>query len=155
MILVFGEIAPKSFASKNAEKIALFVAPIYKWAMFFLSPIIFVLEMMIRLITGKNVSSKITEEEIETFIDLGKDSGTLEEDDHERLKNTLEFSDTLVEEIMVPRVKMDAISDIHTIEEALEYYRSHTHSRIPVYHETVDVVIGILTIRDILREMHA
>ena len=155
LILVFGEIAPKSFASKNAEKIALFVAPIYKWAMFFLSPIIFVLEMMIRLITGKNVSSKITEEEIETFIDLGKDSGTLEEDDHERLKNTLEFSDTLVEEIMVPRVKMDAISDIHTIEEALEYYRSHTHSRIPVYHETVDVVIGILTIRDILREMHA
>lgn len=155
LILVFWEIAPKSFASKNAESIALFSAPFYKGAIFILSPIIFILELFILLLTGKNVWTQITEEEIETFIDMGKDSGTLEEDDHERLKNTLEFSDTLVEEVMVPRVKMDSISDTYTIEEALDYYRAHTHSRIPVYHDTIDVIIGIITIRDILREIHA
>lgn len=155
LILVFCEIVPKSFASKNAELISLTAAPIYKFLIFFLTPAIFIFEIMIRIFTGKKVSSQITEEEIETFIDLWKDSGTLEDEDHERLKNTLEFSDTLVEEVMVPRVKMDSLSDDYTIDEALEYYMTHTHSRIPVYHETVDNVIGIVTIRDLLRETKA
>ena len=156
LILVFWEIIPKSFATKNAESISLMVAYPYKVLMFILTPVIFFLEIIIRVFTGKKwVSSKITEEEIETFIDLGKDSGTLEDDDHERLKNTLEFSDTLVEEIMVPRVKVEALSDETTLDEAREFYVSHTHSRIPVYHERIDNIIGILTIRDILREQKA
>lgn len=155
LILVFCEIVPKSFASKNAEFITLTAAPIYSFLVTLLTPAIFVFELLIRIFTGKWVHSQITEEEIETFIDMGKDSGTIEENDHERLKNTLEFSDTLVEEVMVPRVKMDAIPDTLTVNEALEYYSSHTHSRIPVYHETVDAVVGIITIRDILREIHS
>lgn len=152
LILVFGEIIPKSFASKNAEKISLLVAYPYKVLMMLLFPVIFILEKLIRLFTGKWVQSRITEEEIETFIDLWKDAGTLEDDEHERLKNTLEFSDTLVEEIMVPRVKIDAIPDTMSIEDALEYYVWHTHSRIPIYHDQIDNIIWILTIRDILRE---
>lgn len=152
LILVFGEIVPKSFATKNAEKISLLVAYPYKILMIILFPVIFALEILIKAFTGKNVVTKVTEEEIESFIDLGKDSGTLEEDEHERLKNTLEFSDTLVEEIMVPRVKIDAVSDEISVEEALEYYLSHTHSRIPVYHEQIDNIVGIITVRDILRE---
>lgn len=152
LILVFGEIVPKSFATKNAEKISLLVAYPYKILMIILFPVIFALEILIKAFTGKNVVTKVTEEEIESFIDLGKDSGTLEEDEHERLKNTLEFSDTLVEEIMVPRVKIDAVSDEMTVEEALDYYLSHTHSRIPVYHEQIDNIVGIITVRDILRE---
>lgn len=152
LILVFWEIVPKSFATKNAEKISLLVAYPYKVLMIIIFPVIFILEILIKVFTGKNVVTKVTEEEIESFIDLGKDSGTLEDDEHERLKNTLEFSDTLVEEIMVPRVKVDAMSDEMTVEEALEYYLAHTHSRIPVYHEQIDNIIGIITIRDILRE---
>lgn len=155
LILVFGEIIPKSFASKNAEKISLSVAYIYQILMLIMFPIIYILEKMIRIFTWKWVQSRITDEEIETFIDLGKDAGTLEDDEHARLKNTLEFSDTLVEEIMVPRVKIDALSSEKTIEEALEYYLAHTHSRIPIYHEQIDNIIGILTIRDILRERKA
>ena len=155
LILVFWEIVPKSFATKNAEAISLKVAPIYKVLMLLLSPVIFVLEILIKIFTGKNVATRVTEEEIESFIDLGKDSGTLEEDDHERLKNTLEFSDTLVEEIMVPRVKVDAVSDEITVEDALEYYLAHTHSRIPVFHDQIDNIIGIINIRDILRERRA
>lgn len=155
LILVFGEIVPKSFAAKNAESIALKVAPIYKILIIILYPLTIILEGMIKVFTGKWVVRKMTWEEIESFIDLGKDSGTLEDDQHERLKNTLEFSDTLVEEIMVPRVKVDALSDEATIAEALEYYLVHTHSRIPVYHEQIDNIIWIITIRDILREQKA
>jgi putative hemolysin len=57
------------------------------------------------------------------------------------LKNTLEFGDTLIEEIMVPRVKIDALSDMNTVDEALEYYLSHTHSRIPVFHKQIDNIV--------------
>lgn len=152
LILLFWEIVPKSFATKNAEKISLWVAYPYKILMFLLFPLIFFLEIIIKIFTGKNVVTKVTEEEIETFIDLWKDSGTLEDEEHERLKNTLEFSDTLIEEIMIPRVKLDAISSDKTIDEAMNYYMEHTHSRIPVYHEQIDSIIGIITVRDLIRE---
>ncbi len=155
LILVFWEIIPKSFAIKNAQKIGLIVAPIYKVLMTIFAPVIWVLEMLIRVFTGKNTHPRVTEEELESFIDLGKDTGTLEKDEHERLKNTLEFWDTLVEEVMIPRVKVDMLSDTTTIGEALSFYLEHTHSRIPVYHTSKDTVIGILTIRDILREKTA
>lgn len=152
LILVFWEIIPKSFASKNAQKIGLWVAYPYQVLMIVLFPVIFLLEILIKLFTGKTAATRITEEEIETFIDLWKDSGTLEDDDHERLRNTLEFSDTLIEEIMVPRVKVDALSEEVTIDDALNFYITHTHSRIPVYSWQIDVIIGIINIRDILRE---
>lgn len=155
LILVFGEIVPKSFATKNAEMISLKVAPLYKILMFLLAPVIFILEILIKVFTGKNVATKVTDEEIESFIDLGKDSWALEDEEHERLKNTLEFSDTLVEEIMIPRVKVDAIADTLTLDQALEYYLAHTHSRIPVFHQQIDNIIGIINIRDILRERKA
>lgn len=153
LILLFWEIIPKSFATKNAEKIGLWVAYPYKFLMILLFPVIFFLEIIIKVFTGKNVATKVTEEEIETFIDLWKDSWTLEHDEHIRLKNTLEFSDTLIEEIMVPRVKVDALSSERTIDEALDYYLKHTHSRIPVYKWQIDKMIGIINIRDILREV--
>ena len=155
LILVFWEIIPKSVAVKNAETISLAVAYPYKLLMFIFFPVIFVLERLIMLFTGKNVVKSITSEEIESFLDMWKDTGTLEDEEHERLRNTLEFSETLIEEVMVPRVRLDAISDDKTVSEALEYYLNHTHSRIPVYRETIDRVIGIFTIRDLVREQQA
>ena len=155
LILVFWEIIPKSVAVKNAEVISLWVAYPYKILMTVFFPVIFILERLIMLFTGKNAVKSITSEEIESFLNMGKDTGTLEESEHERLRNTLEFSETLIEEVMVPRVRLDAISDDKTVWEALEYYLSHTHSRIPVYHETIDKIIGIFTIRDLVREKQA
>jgi putative hemolysin len=70
LILVFGEIVPKSFAAKNAEAISLKVAPLYKVMMFLLTPVIIILEVLIKLFTGKNVATRVTDEEIESFIDL-------------------------------------------------------------------------------------
>ncbi len=152
LILVFGEIVPKSFSTKNAEKIGLFVAPMYFYLMILLSPVIFVLEKLILIFTWKNSSISVTEEEIESFIDLGKDAGTLEEEEHELLKNSLEFHDTLVEEIMIPRVRIVAMSDEMTLWEALEFYMQENHSRIPVYHQQIDTIIAVVSIRWLLEQ---
>jgi len=152
LLLMFWEIIPKSFASKNAESISLLVSPVYRFLMILLFPIIWIIEKIIKLFTGTAKPISISDEEIETFLDMWRSSWTLEDDDHTRLKNTLEFSDTLIEEIMIPRVKLEALSDEKTVSEALEFYMKHTHSRIPVFHETIDDIVGIITIRDLLRE---
>jgi CBS domain containing-hemolysin-like protein len=78
----------------------------------------------------------------------------LEEHEHEKIKSILEFDETTVEEIMTPRVKIEAISDTFTVKEAMEFYLSHTHSRIPVYNETIDKIDYFVTARDLIKEFH-
>ncbi len=149
-LLLFWEIIPKSFATKNATKISLFVAPIYKILMFVLYPFITFIEVIIRVFSSNKKLEKMTDEEIESFIDMWRKTWTLEKDEHEKIKNILEFWDILVEEIMVPRVKIEALSINTIIWEALEFYLSHTHSRIPLYSKTIDKIESFLTVRDIL-----
>jgi len=150
LLLIFWEIAPKSFATKNAETIALLVAKFYKFLMFILSPIVYLLEKLIQLFTWKTKQEQVSESEVEAFIDMWKHTWGLEEKQHKQLKNVLEFGEITVEEIMTPRVKLEALEDDTTVEEALDYYLKHTHSRIPIYHETIDNITHILTIRDLI-----
>lgn len=150
LLLVFGEIAPKSFAIKNWEKISLLVAKFYRILMFLLRPIIFLLEKIIQLLTWKDKPETISDGEIEAFIDMSRNSGSLEQKQHRHLRNMLEFGDITVEEIMTPRIKVEALDHTTTIDEALQYYLDHTHSRIPVYHDTIDKITHILTIRDLM-----
>ena len=153
VLLLFWEIIPKSFATKNSSKIALFVAPIYKILMFLIYPIIIFLELIIKtFIWWKQKVYKISDEEIESFIDMWRDYWTLEKSAHEQIKNILEFWDILVDEIMTPRVYIDWVSSNTTVWKALDYYLSHTHSRIPVYTETIDKINSFFTIRDIISE---
>ena len=147
LLLLFWEIIPKSYATKNAEKISLRVAYVYKTLMFILYPVILFIEGIIKIFTGKDTINNVTNEEISSFIDLWKDSGTLEDQQYERLKNTLDLDNTLVEEIMTPRVQVELLSSDTTLWEAFEYYKTHTHTRIPVYTETIDKVIGIVNVR--------
>lgn len=153
LLLLFWEIIPKSIATKNAASISLIVAPIYKVLLVLLYPIILIIELIIRIFTPKWTSVKMTEKEIESFIDMWKENGSLEEDEHERIKNILELDDTIVEEIMVPRVKIEALSSNTTIKEALEYYLTHTHSRIPIYNETIDNISYFMTARDLVSQV--
>ena len=150
LLLLFGEIIPKSIAVKNAKRVSLLVAPIYKVLMFVLFPIIVFMEMLIKVFSWKNKVDKITEKEIESFIDMWRRSWSLEQSEHEKIKNILEFWDIEVEEIMTPRVKIDRLSDKKTVAEAKEYYLTHTHSRIPVYTRTIDKIEHFVTIRDII-----
>jgi len=91
LLLIFWEIIPKSFATKNATTISLLVSPIYKVLMIILLPVIILIELIIKIFNLKEWDSKITGEEIESFIDMTKDSGTLEHKEHEKIKNILEF----------------------------------------------------------------
>ncbi len=150
LLLMFGEILPKSLATKYSANISLIVAPFYNILMKLLFPIIIVIEFIIKIVSPKWNIDKITEEEIESFVDMWKESWALEKDEHEKIKNILEFSDTDVEEIMTPRVKIDALASDTTIKEAYDFFKSHTHSRIPVYNWTIDKITHFMTIRDIL-----
>ncbi len=152
LLLMFGEIVPKSFASKNAEVIALTVAKSYRFLIFLLTPVVFLMEIIIKITTWKTKVPKITDEEIEAFIDMWKDNWILEAAEHEKIKNMLEFSDITVEEIFTPRVNVDAIDIETTINEALDFVLSQTHSRIPVYVETIDNIEYVVNLRFLLQE---
>ncbi len=154
LLLLFWEIAPKSFAIKNSEKISLSVAWIYKTLMFLLYPLVIIIEFITKLFTWKNKENQVSEEEIEAFIDMWKESWTLEKEEHKHLKNILEFDEISVDEIMTPRVKFDKLSDDTTIEDSINYILTHTHSRIPVYHEDIDKIIWIINIRTLLEELN-
>ena len=150
LLLLFWEIIPKSLATKNATKISLIVAPIYKILILLLYPVIIIIETIISVFSKKQFSEKITWKEIESFIDMWKHSWTLESAEHEKIKNILEFWDITVEEIMTPRVNIEAIDSKKTVGEAKKFYLEHTHSRIPVYNRTIDKIDYFFTIRDLL-----
>jgi CBS domain containing-hemolysin-like protein len=81
---------------------------------------------------------------------MSRNSGSLEQKQYRHLMNMLEFGDITVEEIMTPRIKVEALDKTTTVDEALIYYLEHTHSRIPVYHDTIDKITHILTIRNLI-----
>ncbi len=153
LLLLFWEIIPKSIATKNASTISLLVAPFYKYLMILLYPVITFMEVIIRIFSSKWKVERITDEEIESFIDMWRDSWSLEKDEHEKIKNILELEDTYVDEIMTPRVKIEALSSEKTVLEALDFYLSHTHSRIPVYRETIDKIDSFITWRELLLQV--
>lgn len=150
LLLLFWEIIPKSIAIKNSVNISLFVAPIYKFFMIILFPVIFIMENIIKIFSKWWYVEKMSDEEMESFIDMWRDSWTLEDKEHEKIKSILEFDETYVDEIMTPRVKIEALSGEKTIKEALDFYLTHTHSRIPIYNETIDKIDYFITSRDLL-----
>ncbi len=152
LLLLFWEIVPKSFWVKNAQVISLLVAKPYKYIMTFFFPISIIIEIIVKLVTWKSKVPQITDEEMESFIDMWKDSGLLEASEHEKIKNMLEFSDINVEEIFTPRVKIDALDIETTVDEAIEFLLNQTHSRIPVYKEQIDNIDYVVNLRFLLSE---
>ncbi|ATU05819.1 hypothetical protein BKN14_05315 [Candidatus Gracilibacteria bacterium HOT-871] len=152
-LLLFGEIIPKSIASKNSAAIALFVAPIYKFLITVFYPLVFLIKIIIRVFSGKKKTEKMTDEEIQSFIDMGRDHGGIDDDEHEKIKSIFEYYEISAEEIMTPRVKLEAIPDTFTVKEAVNYYLTHTHTRIPIYNKTIDKIDYFISARDLLREI--
>lgn len=152
LLLMFGEIVPKSYATKNAELIGRMVSLIYKFLIIILTPVLFIIEIIIKLTTWKTTVPQLTDEEVEAFIDMWKESWVFEASEHEKIKNMLEFADITVEEIITPRVNIDALSLDTTVEEAIEFILEKTHSRIPVYNSTIDNIEYIVNLRFLLWE---
>lgn len=156
LILIFGEITPKSLAAENAEKISFLVAPFIAGLSFLLTPIIFVLSKitggLVRLLGGKSTDHQpfITTEELKTLVSVGHTEGVLEDDTKDMIHNVFDFSDTHVDKVMVPRTDMVSIPMDTSYEELITIVRDTQYSRIPVYEETRDDIKGILYVKDLL-----
>lgn len=155
LVLIFGEILPKSFAKENAEKMALQSTPLLSAFMFILKPITW-LFMQLKRLTGKLIKSgeehpSVTEDELKYIIDEIEDEGVLEEQESELVRSALEFDETSVQEILIPRVRVTAIEKDTDIEEIKQVFLTECYSRLPVYEDTIDNIVGIIHERDFFR----
>lgn len=147
-VLIFGEIGPKTYANAHTDKVALFFAPPVYFLTWVLSPIYFIGEK----ISGKSDAEDepaVTEDEIREWIDAGEMEGAIEEEEREMLYSVLRFDDTMVKEIMTPRPDVAMIEDTATLEEAVAYIKDTGYSRLPVYHDVTDNIVGSINFKDV------
>ena len=155
ILLVFSEIFPKIYAARASDSFALAVAPIILLLSRIFAPLIWAVERVRpKFGTGKDgAEPAVTEEEIKEWIDVGKEEGTIEQDEQEMLYSVLEFGDTTAREIMTPRVDVTAIEDTTDFEEAIRIFNESGFSRIPVYHDKIDNITGIINVKDVFAAM--
>lgn len=155
LILIFGEITPKSLSAKYSDTLALSVAQVLSFLVVLFKPIVVVLNfitgLIIRLFGGKlEVAPAITEEEIKTVVTVGHEAGVLETEEKEMIHNVFAFSDTEIREIMTPRINVVSVGDDVTYEELMETYKKEQFSRLLVHSQSYDEVIGVLNMKDLL-----
>ncbi len=150
LLLVFGEVWPKMYASRNATRLSLRFSPIILFLSQIFAPVIFIFNKIAGKMTGAGAFAHhmITEEEIKEWIDVGQEEGTIEKDEQEMLHSVFEFSDTRVREVMTPRIDVVMLEDTSSSDEALELFKNTGFSRLPVWHENIDTIRGILNVKD-------
>ncbi|MBI3378894.1 MAG: HlyC/CorC family transporter [Nitrospirae bacterium] len=159
LTVVFGELAPKTFAVAHSEKVSLLLARPVGFYIRLISPLVWIFKitsnLIIRMLGGKkkSVSPFVTEEEIKTMINIGEEEGTLEEEEKQMLHKVFEFGDKVVTEAMVPRTEIVSIPDDSTVGDALKLVLEEGYSRYPVVKENIDSVTGILYVKDIVKQM--
>ena len=156
LILVFGEITPKSFATQNSVKVATKVARPLEILAFIFKPVLIVLtkvtNVFIKMLGGEVLVNGpfVTEEDIRSLVDVGEEEGILKHQEKEMIQNIFDIDDLEVGEVMLPRIDMVALDDQTTIKEALDLIVDCGHSRIPVYKDTIDDIVGVLYAKDLL-----
>ena len=156
LVLLFGEITPNTIAANNSEKVAIFVSRPIKVIIFILKPVVWVFNLVtgviFKILGVKDKSNQpyITEEELKTMVNVGHEEGVLEIEEREIINNVFQFGDMQAKEAMVQRLDMIAINSEDKYEEIIEIFKSEKFSRMPVYNESLDDIIGILNIKDII-----
>lgn len=156
LILIFGEISPKTVATIHADDIALSYAGIIAFLMKILTPVIFVVNALslifLKLLRVDPTSDNktLTENELRTIMDVSHESGIIEFEEREMINNVFDFTDAEAKEIMVPRINMTFIPVNATYAELLDIFRETKYTRLPVYEDSNDNVIGILNVKDLL-----
>ena len=156
LILIFGEISPKTMATLQAEKVALKVARIISVLMKILTPVIFIINLLaggVLRLMGVDPNAKtdtITESELRTIVDVSHEEGVIESEERRMINNVVDFGDTQAKDVMVPRIDMVFVEENTTYDELMEVYRENMFTRIPVYRDTTDNVIGIINMKDLL-----
>lgn len=157
VVIIFGEILPKTIATLYSEKISMFYAPIVYFLMTILTPVIWLVNtianslMFLMRIDRKQKEAVITEDELLTVVDVSHEEGVIESEEREMIANVVDFGDSLAKDIMVPRIDVDFIDVSLNYEETVAAFRANNYSRLPVYEETRDNVVGILFLKDLFR----
>lgn len=156
LILLFGEITPKTIATIHSEKLALaYARPIFLF-MKLMTPIIFIVNSLSRFvlflcrIDPDTKGASITESEIRTLVDVGHEDGVIESEEKEMIYNVFDFGDARAKDVMVPRVHVTFADVNNTYEELIEIFREDKFTRLPIFEETTDNVIGTINMKDLL-----
>jgi magnesium and cobalt exporter, CNNM family len=157
LLFVFAEVTPKTFAIQRTDRVALFVAPAIAFLGRLLGPFAKALLRLANvLMPGKGLKEGpyITEQELMASAAVASEEGVIEEDEKELIHSIFEFGDTIVREVMVPRPDVIAIEDTATLHDVQALVLEHGYSRIPVFHEDLDDVVGVVFAKDVLKAMH-
>ena len=155
LILIFGEITPKTVATIQAERIAFRFAKIIYYIMTVLTPVIFVVNQLSFLVLKllrvdvKAKGESITEDELRTIVEVSHEEGVIESDEKKMIYNVFDFGDSVAKDIMVPRIDMTFLDVNASYQEIMDIFRQEKYTRYPVYEETTDNVIGIVNIKDL------
>ena len=156
LVLIFGEITPKSIAQNDAEKVALRVARTISFINWLLTPIVFIFDGVKKIIfiilRIKQVDNQplITEEELKTMVNISHEEGVLEVEETAIIHNVFEFGDKKAKEAMINRLEIIAIEKNASYDEIMEIFKEEKFTRMPVYEENLDTIVGILNIKDII-----
>ena len=156
LVIIFGEIVPKTAASIHADGLAMFYAPLVYGFMTVMTPVIWLVNgiarvflFLFRIDTKK--SAVITEDELLTYVDVSHEEGVIESDEREMIANVVDFGDSLAKDVMVPRIDVDFVSVQANYDEVADAFRENNYSRLPVYRGSRDNVVGILFLKDFFR----
>ena len=151
IILIFGEISPKSLAKESPERWAIFAAPLLRFFMIILSPLNFFFtqwKKLMSLLFHSSGDDGITEEELVGMVDQAENEGGLDEHESDLIRNAIEFNDLDVYDILTPRVDLVAVEEDASMEKAASLFAESGYSRLPVYHETIDNIVGVIHEKD-------
>ena len=151
VILIFGEVSPKSLAKESPESFAMFSAPLLRVLIMLLTPVSFLFAQWKRLLSKifhHAQESGITEEELVTMVDQAENEGGLDQHESQLIRAAIEFHDLEVEEILTPRVDIVAVEDTATMDEVARAFAESGYSRLPVYHEDLDDIVGVIHEKD-------
>lgn len=156
IILLFGEITPKTLASIHSEKLALSYANIIYFLMIVLTPVVFLIGkmgngIMFLLRVDPNAKTNImTEHELRTLVNVSQEDGVIEREEKQMIYNVFDFGDSAAKDVMIPRIDMTFVDVKSTYEELMDIFKEDMHTRFPVYEDNTDNVIGIINMKDLL-----
>lgn len=156
LILIFGEITPKTLATIHAEKLALAYSGIVTFLMNLLTPVIFFVNqfsftiMYILRIDPNTKTNLMTEHELRTLVDVGHEDGVIESEERQMINNVFDLGDSKAMEIMVPRIDITYVQADTSYDEVIEIFKNTRFTRLPVYEDTTDSIIGILNMKELL-----
>ncbi len=154
IVLIFGEILPKSYAKENAEKLALIFAGPLSALIFILKPFVIIFNKLSGLLKSNKVEPSVTEDELKCIIEEIEEQGVLEEQESDLVKSALEFDEITVNEILIPRVQVVGVEKNESVEEIKNKFLNEMYSRFPVYDKTLDNIIGIITNKNFFKMLN-